>query len=145
MRSSDTEALSGIKVLDLCRVVSGPFATMQLGDLGADVVKIEDPRKGDPLRDWRVKDVSVNWKVYARNKKSVTLNLRDPQGLALLRRLAATAHVFIENFRPGTLEQMGIGPDRGPESAAGRVGPVFFWIGSSAIRAFGGCLGSKRR
>jgi crotonobetainyl-CoA:carnitine CoA-transferase CaiB-like acyl-CoA transferase len=85
--------------------------SLQLADFGAEVIKIEDPRKGDPLRDWRVEGVSVHWKVYARNKKSVTLNLRDPEGLALLRRLAKTANVFIENFRPGTLEEMGIGPD----------------------------------
>ena len=103
--------LEGVRVLDLSRLVAGNMLSLQLADFGAEVIKIEDPRKGDPLRDWRVEGVSVHWKVYARNKKSVTLNLRDPQGLALLRRLAATAHVFIENFRPGTLEQMGIGPD----------------------------------
>ena len=103
--------LEGIRVHDLSRLVAGNMLSLQLADFGAEVMKLEDPRKGDPLRDWRVEGVSVHWKVYARNKKSVTLNLRDPQGLALLRRLAATAHVFIENFRPGTLEQMGIGPD----------------------------------
>ena len=103
--------LEGIRVLDLSRLVAGNMLSLQLADFGAEVIKIEDPRKGDPLRDWRVNDISVHWKVYARNKKSVTLNLRDAQGLDLLRRLAATAHVFIENFRPGTLEEMGIGPD----------------------------------
>jgi crotonobetainyl-CoA:carnitine CoA-transferase CaiB-like acyl-CoA transferase len=95
--------LEGIRVLDLSRLVAGNMLSLQLADFGAEVIKIEDPRKGDPLRDWRVQGVSVHWKVYARNKKSVTLNLRDPDGLALLRRLARTAHVFIENFRPGTL------------------------------------------
>jgi crotonobetainyl-CoA:carnitine CoA-transferase CaiB-like acyl-CoA transferase len=103
--------LEGVRVLDLSRLVAGNMLSLQLADFGAEVIKIEDPRKGDPLRDWRVKGVSVHWKVYARNKKSVTLNLRDAQGLALLRKLAATANVFIENFRPGTLEEMGIGPD----------------------------------
>src|SRR5215216_5755143 len=103
--------LDGIRVLDLSRLVAGNMVSLQLADFGAEVIKIEDPRKGDPLRDWRVEGVSVHWKVYARNKKSVTLNLRDADGRALLRRLAATAQVFIENFRPGTLEQMGIGPD----------------------------------
>jgi crotonobetainyl-CoA:carnitine CoA-transferase CaiB-like acyl-CoA transferase len=102
--------LDGIRVLDLSRLVAGNMLSLQLADFGAEVIKIENPRKGDPLRDWRVNDISVHWKVYARNKKSVTLNLREPEGLALLRRLAATAHVFIENFRPGTLEEMGIGP-----------------------------------
>src|SRR6185503_7409250 len=103
--------LDGIVVLDLSRLVAGNMLSLQLADFGAEVIKIEDPRKGDPLRDWRVKDVSVHWKVYARNKKSVTLNLRAPEGLDLLRKLVATANVFIENFRPGTLEEMGIGPD----------------------------------
>jgi crotonobetainyl-CoA:carnitine CoA-transferase CaiB-like acyl-CoA transferase len=103
--------LEGIRVLDLSRLVAGNMLSLQLADFGAEVIKIEDPRKGDPLRDWRVEGVSVHWKVYARNKKSVTLNLRDTEGLALLRKLAATAQVLIENFRPGTLEEMGIGPD----------------------------------
>jgi len=103
--------LDGIRVLDLSRLVAGNMLSLQLADFGAEVIKIEDPRKGDPLRDWRTNNISVHWKVYARNKKSVTLNLRDAEGLALLRRLADTAHVFIENFRPGTLEEMGIGPD----------------------------------
>jgi crotonobetainyl-CoA:carnitine CoA-transferase CaiB-like acyl-CoA transferase len=102
--------LDGIRVLDLSRLVAGNMLSLQLADFGAEVIKIEDPRKGDPLRDWRTDNISVHWKVYARNKKSVTLNLRAMEGLALLRRLVATAHVFIENFRPGTLEDMGIGP-----------------------------------
>jgi crotonobetainyl-CoA:carnitine CoA-transferase CaiB-like acyl-CoA transferase len=103
--------LEGVRVLDLSRLVAGNMLSLQLADFGAEVIKIEDPRKGDPLRDWRVEGVSVHWKVYARNKKSVTLNLRNAEGLALLRRLARTAHVLIENFRPGTLEEMGMGPD----------------------------------
>jgi crotonobetainyl-CoA:carnitine CoA-transferase CaiB-like acyl-CoA transferase len=84
---------------------------LQLADFGAEVIKIEDPRKGDPLRDWRTNNISVHWKVYARNKKSVTLNLRAAEGMDLLRKLVATSQVFIENYRPGTLEAMGIGPD----------------------------------
>jgi crotonobetainyl-CoA:carnitine CoA-transferase CaiB-like acyl-CoA transferase len=103
--------LEGIRVLDLSRLVAGNMLSLQLADFGAEVIKIEDPRKGDPLRDWRTNNISVHWKVYARNKKSVTLNLRAAEGLDLLRKLVATAHVFIENFRPGTLEEMGIGPD----------------------------------
>ncbi len=102
--------LDGIRVLDLSRLVAGNMLSLQLADFGAEVIKIEDPRKGDPLRDWRTDNISVHWKVYARNKKSVTLNLRDPEGLDLLRKLVATSQVFIENFRPGTLEDMGIGP-----------------------------------
>jgi crotonobetainyl-CoA:carnitine CoA-transferase CaiB-like acyl-CoA transferase len=103
--------LDGIRVLDLSRLVAGNMVSLQLADFGAEVIKIEDPRKGDPLRDWRTHGISVHWKVYARNKKSVTLNLRASEGLDLLRKLVGTAHVFIENFRPGTLEEMGIGPN----------------------------------
>src|ERR1700745_1993177 len=102
--------LDGVRVIDMSRLVSGNMVSLQLADFGAEVIKIEDPRKGDPLRDWRTDNISVHWKVYARNKKSVTLNLRAPEGLDLLRRLVATARVFIENFRPGTLEEMGIAP-----------------------------------
>lgn len=114
MRSFHPDAkgpLEGIRVLDLSRLVAGNMLSLQLADFGAEVIKIEDPRKGDPLRDWRTNNISVHWKVYARNKKSVTLNLREPDGMALLRKLAETAQVFIENYRPGTLEEMGIGPD----------------------------------
>ena len=103
--------LEGIRVLDLSRLVAGNMVSLQLADFGAEVIKIEDPRKGDPLRDWRTDGISVHWKVYARNKKSVTLNLRSAEGLALLRKLVATAQVIIENFRPGTLEEMGLAPD----------------------------------
>jgi len=102
--------LDSIRVLDLSRLVAGNMVSLQLADFGAEVIKIEDPRKGDPLRDWRTNGISVHWKVYARNKKSVTLNLRAPEGGNLLRKLIATAQVFIENFRPGTLEEMGLGP-----------------------------------
>jgi crotonobetainyl-CoA:carnitine CoA-transferase CaiB-like acyl-CoA transferase len=103
--------LDGIRILDLSRLVAGNMLSLQLADFGAEVIKIEDPRKGDPLRDWRTNNISVHWKVYARNKKSVTLNLRAAEGMDLLRKLVATAQVFIENYRPGTLEEMGIGPD----------------------------------
>ena len=104
--------LDGIRVLDLSRLVAGNMLSLQLADFGAEVVKIEDPAKGDPLRDWRVNGISVHWKVYARNKKSVTLNLREDEGKALLLRLVAATHVFIENFRPGTLEAMELAPAR---------------------------------
>ena len=69
--------LDGIRVIDLSRLVAGNMLSLQLADYGAEVIKIEDPEQGDPLRDWRVKGISVHWKVYARNKKSVALNLRD--------------------------------------------------------------------
>ncbi len=103
--------LDGIVVLDLTRLVAGNMLSLQLADFGAEVIKIEEPGKGDPLRDWRVEGVSAYWKVYARNKKSVTLNLREADGKALLLQLAGKADVLIENFRPGTLEKMGFGPE----------------------------------
>jgi crotonobetainyl-CoA:carnitine CoA-transferase CaiB-like acyl-CoA transferase len=107
---STTPPLAGIRVLDLSRLVAGNMVSLQLADHGAEVIKIEDPKIGDPLRAWRVKGLSLHWKVYARNKKSLALSLRPPEGRALLLDLAATAQVLIENFRPGTLEEMGIGP-----------------------------------
>ncbi len=103
--------LDGVRVLDLSRLVAGNMLSLQLADQGAEVIKIEDPTRGDPLRAWRVKGLSLYWKVYARNKKSLALSLRAAEGRALLRELAARSHVLIENFRPGTLEAMGLGPD----------------------------------
>jgi len=103
--------LDGLVVLDLTRLVAGNMLSLQLADFGAEVIKIEEPAKGDPLRDWRVKGISAYWKVYARNKKSVTLNLREAEGTALLLRLVEKADVLIENFRPGTLETMGLAPE----------------------------------
>ncbi len=102
--------LAGLRVVDLSRLVAGNMLSLQLADHGAEVIKVEDPVSGDPLRAWRVSGHSLHWKVYARNKKSLALNLRDPDGLALLRYLLATADVLIENFRPGTLEAMGLAP-----------------------------------
>ena len=102
--------LDGVRVLDLSRVVAGNMVSLLLADFGAEVVKIETP-EGDPLRDWLVGGIAANWKVYARNKKSVCINLRKSSGTDLLLKLVATARVFVENFRPGTLEKMGLGPD----------------------------------
>ena len=102
--------LDGIRVIDLSRLVAGNAVSSQLADFGAEVIKIEDPVKGDPLRAWQSGGVSVHWKLYARNKKSVALSLRDPRGRDLLLDLAASSEVLIENFRPGTLEKMGLGP-----------------------------------
>jgi len=102
--------LDGVRVLDLSRVVAGNMVSLTLADFGAEVIKIETP-EGDPLRDWLVAGIAANWKVYARNKKSVCINLRKEDGKHLLLRLAQTAHVLIENFRPGTLEKMGLGPE----------------------------------
>jgi crotonobetainyl-CoA:carnitine CoA-transferase CaiB-like acyl-CoA transferase len=103
--------LDGIRVIDLSRLVAGNMLSLQLADQGAEVIKVEDPVKGDPLRAWRVNGISLYWKVYGRNKKSLALNLRRPEGLAVLLDLVASSHVLIENFRPGTLERMGLAPD----------------------------------
>jgi crotonobetainyl-CoA:carnitine CoA-transferase CaiB-like acyl-CoA transferase len=103
--------LDGIRVVDLSRLVAGNMVSLQLADQGAEVVKIEDPRVGDPLRAWRVKGLSLHWKVYARNKKSLAINLRPQAGRDALMELVARSQVLIENYRPGTLEEMGFGPD----------------------------------
>ena len=103
--------LDGIRVVDLSRLVAGNMLSLQLADQGAEVVKIEDPRVGDPLRAWRVKGLSLHWKVYARNKKSLAINLRPQAGRDALMELVARSQVLIENYRPGTLEEMGFGPD----------------------------------
>jgi len=103
--------LDGIRVVDLSRLVAGNMVSLQLADQGAEVIKIEDPKIGDPLRAWKVNGLSLHWKVYARNKKSLALNLRAQAGRDALLDLLATSQVLIENYRPGTLEQMGLGPD----------------------------------
>jgi len=136
MRSSDREALSGVRVLDLCRVVSGPFATMHLGDLGADVVKIEDPRHGDESRRYGppfVAGESAYFLSVNRNKRSCTVDLKSPAGREVILALAGVADVVVENFRPGTLEKWGLGFEalraRNPKlilcgiSGFGRSGP----------------------
>lgn len=105
--------LSGLKVVELGQLIAGPFAAKTLADFGADVVKIEPPKTGDPLRQWRlVKDgTSVWWQVQSRNKRSVALDLRQPEAQAVVRALATEADVLIENFRPGAMEAWGLGPD----------------------------------
>jgi len=102
--------LAGLRVLDLSRLVAGNMLSLQLADFGADVVKVEPPA-GDPLRDWRDADLALHWKTYARNKRSLVLNLRQATAKGALLRLVAGADVFIESFRPGTLEEMGLGPN----------------------------------
>ncbi len=106
--------LRGLKVIDFTRVVAGPLCTMLLGDMGAEVIKIEDPRHGDETRAWA--PLVEGWSTYYlslnRNKKSVAIDLKSADGRALLERLIRTADVLVENFRPGTLERLGFGPDR---------------------------------
>ena len=104
-------ALAGIKVLELGTLIAGPFCARMLAEFGADVIKIETPDGGDPLRKWRVlKDgTSLWWSVQARNKKSLTLNMKDARGCAIAKKLALAADIVIENYRPGVLEKWGIG------------------------------------
>src|SRR6201998_1427689 len=104
--------LDGVRVIDMSRLVSGNMVSLQLADFGAEVLKIEDPKSGDPLRAWQTDGVSVHWKVYSRNKKSVALSLREPRGRELSLDLIARARVLVENFRPGTLEAMGLAPEK---------------------------------
>jgi crotonobetainyl-CoA:carnitine CoA-transferase CaiB-like acyl-CoA transferase len=105
--------LEGIKVLELGNFVAAPFAGKIFAEFGAEVIKIEDPKKGDALRNWRIMhegtSTSLWWYVHARNKKSVTIDLREEEGQEIVRELAKGADVIIENFRPGTLEKWGIG------------------------------------
>ena len=104
-------ALAGIRVIELGQLIAGPFCGQLLGDMGADVIKVEPPGAGDPLREWGQGEAKLQWEVIARNKRSVSANLRVPAGQALVRKLIAKADILIENFKPGTLEKWGLGPD----------------------------------
>ncbi|KVX89658.1 CoA-transferase [Burkholderia ubonensis] len=108
-----TRPLDGIRVLELGQLIAGPFAGRMLAEFGADVIKVEPPGAGDPLRKWRMlhDGTSVWWAAQSRNKTSLTLDLRTPEGQDVIRRLVADADVLIENFRPGTLEGWGLGWD----------------------------------
>ena len=103
-------ALNGLKVVEMGQLIAGPFAGKTLGEFGAEVIKIEAPGAGDPLRNWRlIQDgTSVWWQVQSRNKRSIALDLRSPEGQAIAKKLIAQADVLIENFRPGTLEGWGM-------------------------------------
>jgi len=104
--------LRGVRVLDFSRLVAGNMLSLQLADFGAEVVKVESPGRGDTLRDWREAGVSVHWKVYARNKKSITLDLKSPEAPGIILDLAAHFDVLIESFRHRYLEKLGVGPER---------------------------------
>jgi formyl-CoA transferase len=112
--STPTGPLAGIRVVEMGQLLAGPFCGQLLADLGADVIKLEDPGRGDPMRQWgrqRPEGQSLWWAVVARNKRSVTVNLREPLGQDLARNLIATADVVVENFRPGTMERWGLDYD----------------------------------
>ena len=106
--------LDGIKVIEVGQLLAGPFASTFLGYFGAEVIKVEPPRKGDPIREWRLLDdhgTSFWWQSLGRNKKSVTANLRSAKGREVVTKLAKEADVLVENFKPGTMEKWGLGPD----------------------------------
>ena len=143
--------LAGIRVLEMGQLIAGPFSGCMLAYFGAEVVKIEAPGTGDPLRNWRVlKDgTSLWWRAMGRNKKCVTLNLREPRGREIARTLALRSDVLIENFRPGTMEKWGLGPEdlraEAPElvyarvSGYGQTGPLATKPGfASVCEGFGG-------
>ena len=111
MQSENTGPLKGLRVIEMGQLIAGPFCGQLLGDMGADVVKIEPPGKGDPMRDWGRGEFHLWWEVVSRNKRSVSVNLRIPEGQALARKLIAKADILIENFRPGTLEKWGLSPE----------------------------------
>jgi len=112
--SSKPAPLAGLKVLEMGTLIAGPFCTRLLAEFGAEVIKIEAPGEGDPLRNWRKlhKGTSLWWLVQARNKKSVTVNLRHADGQEIVRRLAQGCDIVVENFRPGAMEKWGLGYDR---------------------------------
>lgn len=111
MHKNHQQILSGIKVLELGQLIAGPFASKTLADFGAEVIKVESPGVGDPLRKWRMlhEGTSVWWQAQSRNKQSICLDLRVKEGQVIARKLALEADVVIENFRPGTLEKWGLG------------------------------------
>lgn len=144
--------LAGVRVIEMGVLLAGPFCGQLLADFGAEVIKVEAPGVGDPMRAWgqhRKDGRSLWWPVIARNKKSITLNLREPEGQEIARRLIATADILVENFRPGTLERWGLGWDRLSEinpklimvrvSGYGQTGPYSQRAGFGVIgEAMGG-------
>ena len=143
--------LDGIKVLEMGQLLAGPFTGCILGYFGAEVIKVETPGTGDPIRNWRVVEdgTSFWWRSLARNKKCITLNLREDRGRELARSLADRSDVLIENFRPGTMEKWGLGPESlkqtNPDlvyariSGYGQTGPYAQRPGyASACEGFGG-------
>lgn len=142
-------ALEGLRVIELGQLIAGPFCGQLLGDMGAEVIKVEQPGEGDPMREWGRGDAKLWWEIVSRNKMSVTADLRQEEGQALVRRLIAECDILIENFRPGTLEKWGLDPQRLLEenprlivvrvSGFGQSGPYANRPGYGSIgEAFGG-------
>ena len=145
--------LSGVKVLELGTLIAGPFCGKTLGDFGAEVIKVEPPGEGDPLRRWRKmrNGVSLWWHVQSRNKKSITVDLRRPEGQDIVRRLARECDIVVENFRPGALEKWNLGWEalsrENPKlilvriSGYGQTGP---YSGRPGFAAIGEAMGGLR-
>ena len=146
-------ALEGIKVLDLTRTLAGPFCTMMLGDMGADVIKVEEPFQGDETRSWPPfwNGVSAQFLPFNRNKRDITLNLKNPQAITICLKLASQADVMVENFRSGTVDRLGIGYETvgslNPRiiycsiSGFGRTGPLADKPGYDLMaQAYGGLM-----
>ncbi len=147
--TTPAQALGGVKVLEFGTLIAGPFCSRILAEFGAEVIKIEAPGEGDPLRKWRKLyptgegETSLWWFVQSRNKRSVTLNLKHPQGIAIARQLVAEADIVVENFRPGVMEKLGLGWDVLSElnpglvmvrlSGFGQTGPMASQPGFGAI------------
>jgi len=152
MAEKGTLPLDDIRVIEMGQLLAGPFCGQLLGDFGAEIIKVEDPATGDPMRQWgreKPYGISLWWPVVARNKKSVTANLRTKEGQNLIKQLVASADVLIENFRPGTLEKWGLSPEElwaiNPRliitrvSGYGQTGPYASQAGYGAIgEAMGG-------
>jgi formyl-CoA transferase len=111
MMSENRGALKDIRVVELGQLIAGPFCGQLLGDMGAEVIKIEPPVTGDPMRNWGHGDAKLWWEVVARNKKSVSANLRVPEGQEIVRKLIKDADILIENFKPGTMEKWNLSPE----------------------------------
>ena len=118
---TNTGALANIRVIELGQLLAGPFCGQLLGDMGADVIKVEPPGAGDPMREWGQGEVKVQWEVIARNKRSVSANMRVPEGQQLVRELIRHADVLIENFKPGTMEKWDLDPARLLEEQPGLI------------------------
>ncbi|MEM6575873.1 MAG: CoA transferase [Pseudomonadota bacterium] len=151
MSDASSGPLAGIRVIELGQILAGPFTTTMLGYFGAEVIKIEAPGTGDPIRGWRTvrNGTSLWWHSHARNKKSVTINLKSPDGQQMVRDLCQHADVLVENFRPGQMERWGLGPEPikaiNPEliytriSGYGQTGPDASKPGfASVCEGFGG-------
>lgn len=123
MSATRQRPLKGIRVIELGQLLAGPFTGSMLAYFGAEVIKVEPPEGGDPIRGWREvqNGTSLWWHSIGRNKKSVTIDLKTEQGRALVRQLIDTADVLVENFRPGMMEQWGMGPETFKQSNPGLI------------------------